>query len=676
MDEKEYLQPNLDEEESEPPYGHKETELIFDHTSHHDLPHHTGLTTSSQEENKLSGGQQETEAPFVSSDVQSSSPESVSELSGTVLPIQESNSELRFVYSGETQEAIRLSAVTSLPDESLSTTESTTAEHRHDTGYIRLQDNHFENCTINFNGSSVSSPEPSCQLDPTDPSITCSFSELFDDCIREIITLLKDSKLDKFVLLRAINLTASNPEAKVYPEAKDAKDLEELFFECAKRNRWNWMDFDALRFLLSKWKEALNILDKYRQKFHKHLDCRMRILKEAPPHDERHILDVKDRCDDMQMKLRDIIKHKNAVAKSLNIGMEVFTLLDVYKGCVVFRYVIHSDIISKIVRETLLRKGGQEGNIHGRSTVTLNLQSDGCVCTHDAIPEHYDKDEVKIRDEVTAIATAMYRRYGAECIETSQISYRRNLKGKYLEESTESEVICSLTADDDEETAGQLSLRPDLTVPFARYLAWKEITQLKRYEFGKVFSKQRDTMGQCMKEEFVIDYDIAGECDVMASDAECVRLVYKVLNAVEVEDFIIRVNHVKLLEGILSQSGIKGDIQRVMHYLANCDDACQCLVANGQPREVAEKVAEYLKLKGDSRRVIDSLRGDGKLKSNLLIQDGLDEMSALLHYCRAFGVIDKVHIDLGLFRAYKYYTGMMFQAFVTDGRLGLSLIHI
>ena len=68
---------------------------------------------------------------------------------------------------------------------------------------------------------------------------------------------------------------------------------------------------------------------------------------------------------------------------------------------------------------------------------------------------------------------------------------------------------------------------------------------------------------------YLKDYDIAGECDVMASDAECVRLVYKVLNAVEVEDFIIRVNHVKLLEGILSQSGIKGDIQRVMHYLAN-----------------------------------------------------------------------------------------------------------
>ena len=56
---------------------------------------------------------------------------------------------------------------------------------------------------------------------------------------------------------------------------------------------------------------------------------------------------------------------------------------------------------------------------------------------------------------------------------------------------------------------------------------------------------------------------------------------------------------------------------------------------------MAEKVTEYLKLKGDSR-VIDSLRRDGKLKNILLIQDGLDEMSALLNYCRAFGVIDKV----------------------------------
>ena len=68
---------------------------------------------------------------------------------------------------------------------------------------------------------------------------------------------------------------------------------------------------------------------------------------------------------------------------------------------------------------------------------------------------------------------------------------------------------------------------------------------------------------------YIKDFDIAGEYDVMVSDAECVRLVFEVLEAVEVGDFIIRVNHVKLLEGILSQSGIKGDVQRVMHYLAN-----------------------------------------------------------------------------------------------------------
>jgi hypothetical protein len=507
MAEEEHLQPNLDKEEPKLHYGQKETEPIFDQTlNHHYLPNNTGLTTASgQEESKLSVGQQETVPPFIAIDMLSL-PASVSEPPGTAFPIPESNSDL--MYSGETQEANQPPAVTPLRGESSSNSttrggESTTVDHKPDY-YVQHSIRHSElkNCTVNFNVGPGSYPGPSCQP-PADPSSTCNFSELFQDTTWEILTLLESSGQDDRVLHRATGLSPSDPDARIYPEAKDVKKLKELFLECSKRNRWNWMDFDALDHLLLKQKEALHILNIYRQKLYQHLDDRLTVLKEAPPHDESHILDLKDRCDDCQIRLRDIITHKEKVAKSLKVGVEVFTLSDVYKGCVVFRYVIHSAIISENVRQTLLKKGGQEGSMNGRSTVTLHLQSDGCVCTHDAIPEHYDRDEVKIRDEVTAIATEKCKKHGAECIETSQISYRKNLKGKYLEEGTESEVICSLTVDD-EEGKGQLSLRPDLTVPFARYLASNKLTQLKRYEFGKVFSKQRDTMGQCMKEEFVI----------------------------------------------------------------------------------------------------------------------------------------------------------------------------
>ena len=52
------------------------------------------------------------------------------------------------------------------------------------------------------------------------------------------------------------------------------------------------------------------------------------------------------------------------------------------------------------------------------------------------------------------------------------------------------------------------------------------------------------------------DFDIAGESDLMTTDAECLRTLSDVLTALKLNDFIIRVNHLNLLKGILTASGI------------------------------------------------------------------------------------------------------------------------
>ena len=44
-----------------------------------------------------------------------------------------------------------------------------------------------------------------------------------------------------------------------------------------------------------------------------------------------------------------------------------------------------------------------------------------------------------------------------------------------------------------------------------------------------------------MREFYQCDFDIAGEYDAMIPDAECVKIVNEILNAVDVGKFVIKV---------------------------------------------------------------------------------------------------------------------------------------
>ena len=70
-----------------------------------------------------------------------------------------------------------------------------------------------------------------------------------------------------------------------------------------------------------------------------------------------------------------------------------------------------------------------------------------------------------------------------------------------------------------------LSLRYDLTVPFARYVAQNKIQSIKRYHIAKVYRRDQPYMSKGRYREFYqCDFDIAGSNSApMLPDAECVK---------------------------------------------------------------------------------------------------------------------------------------------------------
>jgi histidyl-tRNA synthetase len=83
----------------------------------------------------------------------------------------------------------------------------------------------------------------------------------------------------------------------------------------------------------------------------------------------------------------------------------------------------------------------------------------------------------------------VFKRHGAVSIDTPVFELRETLMGKYGEDS---KLIYDLA----DQGGELLSLRYDLTVPFARYVAVHAIGNIKRYHIGKVYRRDQPQMNR------------------------------------------------------------------------------------------------------------------------------------------------------------------------------------
>lgn len=91
------------------------------------------------------------------------------------------------------------------------------------------------------------------------------------------------------------------------------------------------------------------------------------------------------------------------------------------------------------------------------------------------------------------------------------------------------------------------------------------------------------------------------------------------------------------------------------------------------PEPVADKIGELVKLNG-SIELIDQLIGSGELSKNVTAKRGLEQLKTLFVYCEILGIKDSLKFDLSLARGLDYYTGVIYEAVLTDGAEGVGSI--
>ncbi|XP_040172540.1 histidine--tRNA ligase, cytoplasmic isoform X1 [Anopheles arabiensis] len=279
----------------------------------------------------------------------------------------------------------------------------------------------------------------------------------------------------------------------------------------------------------------------------------------------------------------------------------------------------------------------------------------------------YGPEAMALRQRVLDQVVRVFRRHGAETIDTPVFELKEVLTGKYGEDS-------KLIYDLKDQGGEILALRYDLTVPFARYVGMGNVFNIKRYHIAKVYRRDNPQITRGRYREFYqCDFDIAGTYDPMLPDAECVKVVCEILAEVGVGDFVVKLNHRKLLDGIFEACGVPADKFRTACSSVDKLDKTpweevrrEMVEEKGLSEEAVGRIGQFVTLHGGTE-LIERLAADETLRGIKVAMEGLEDMRLLLQYCEIFQVADRVSFDLSLARGLDYYTGVIYEAVLLVG---------
>ena len=277
-------------------------------------------------------------------------------------------------------------------------------------------------------------------------------------------------------------------------------------------------------------------------------------------------------------------------------------------------------------------------------------------------------EQMVIRERAFNLITGVFKKHGGVQIDTPVFELKETLMGKYGEES-------KLIYDLNDQGGELLSLRYDLTVPFARYMASHNLTSLKRFHIGKVYRRDNPQMGKGrFREFFQCDFDIAGgNYGLMIPDAEVIKIVVEILTQLPIGNFNIKINHRVLLDSIVEISGISNDkYKSVCSSIDKLDKEPwdkvekELIEVKGITKEQAEKLKSFVNLKDKPKVLLDKLMQMKELIENEKGKKALNEMSILIDYLQILDVEKYCTFDLSLARGLDYYTGLIYETVLTD----------
>jgi len=264
-------------------------------------------------------------------------------------------------------------------------------------------------------------------------------------------------------------------------------------------------------------------------------------------------------------------------------------------------------------------------------------------------------------DRIMRIIEEEYQRFGFTPLDTPVIERSETLLAKAGGE-TEKQIYRF------KKGANDLSLRFDLTVPLARYVA-EHFNYLafpfRRCHIGKVYRGESPQKGR-FREFYQCDIDVIGHNTLSIEyDAEIPCVIYAIFSRLDFGKFTIKMNNRKILSGLMSAleaSDIAQDVLRVIDKIGKIsrEDLVSELEGLGLDNQKIATLMEFVAISGEPVRAIKLLRGLD-ISSEQFVT-GVNELERVTSLMRRMGIPDDYFVvDLSIARGLDYYTGTIYE---------------
>lgn len=263
---------------------------------------------------------------------------------------------------------------------------------------------------------------------------------------------------------------------------------------------------------------------------------------------------------------------------------------------------------------------------------------------------------------------SVYRRFGFLPLDTPIIELSEVLLAKAGGE-TEKQIYRFEKGDTD------LSLRFDLTVPLAKYVA-KNYGNLsfpfRRYQIGKVYRGERTQKGR-FREFYQCDIDIIGDEELsIRNDAELPSVIYHVFKELGFDRFTICINNRKVLNGLFEELKQKEKAEEILRIIDKIEKiGKEAVIAElnkiGVNSQAIEKIMNFIEIEGTNQEKIQKL--ELLQIQNDTFKQGIQEISQVVYFMKIFGIPEQnFKLDLTIARGLDYYTGTVYETFLNDYR--------
>ena len=211
-----------------------------------------------------------------------------------------------------------------------------------------------------------------------------------------------------------------------------------------------------------------------------------------------------------------------------------------------------------------------------------------------------------------------------------------------------------------------VAMRFDLTVPFARFMA-AHITELplpfRRWHAAKVWRGENTQRGR-YREFMQVDFDVVG-ADAASADLEILLLMRECMRTLGMEKYAIHYAHRGVFNAFLARRGLESrsvDVLRAIDKRRKIgEEKTREMLAGIAGEENASAVLAFART--ESTHALTLAKMEQAVGPN---DAGIARLSLIGRCLEEMGVLDSFVLDPSITRGLDYYTGTVFETFLTD----------